>query len=107
MQHQDLASGRWQKFSLVDQLANVGSEVGRALSWQDKNEENSRMAFERGLELLDLTIEDPKNKKRLKELLRVREMLADYFMYDNIYSSNVEKWNSYFNAFNYAARINR
>ena len=84
MQHKDLASGRWQKFSLLEQMANIGAEVGRAINWKNRNEENSKMAFERGLELLDLTIDDPKNKKRLKELLRVRETLAGNFYFDNI-----------------------
>ena len=40
-------------------------------------------ALERAIELLDLTIADPKNKKRLKEVLRVREALLDHFIFDN------------------------
>lgn len=104
MQHKELAGGRWFKFFLVEQLANVGTEVGRAVNWRNKNIEDSKMAFERAVELLDLTIEDPKNKKRLKELLRLREMLVDYFCFDNIYKSSDEKWSNYFYAFNYAAR---
>ena len=65
------------------------------------------MAFERALELLDLTIEDKKNRLRLKELLRLREVLADYFQFDNIYNSTDKKWQSYFYAFNYAAAIGK
>ena len=107
MQHQDLANGRWQKFSLVTQLANVGSEIGRAINWREKSKKDSQMAFERGLELLDLTIEDPKNQKRLPELLRVREMLADYFCFDNEYGSSDKQWNNYFYGFNYAASLQR
>lgn len=105
MQHKDLASGRWQKFSLLEQMANIGSEIGRAINWRIKNSEDSKIAFERGLELLDLTIKDPQNKKRLKELLRVRECLVDYFCFDNIYGSTDKKWNNYFYAFNYAANL--
>ncbi len=96
---------RWFKFSLVEQMANIGSEIGRAINWRGKGENESRLFFERGLELLDLTIEDSKNKKRLKELLRVRECLSDYFCFDNIYGSNDEKWNNYFYGFNYAASL--
>ena len=106
MRHKDLTSGRWRKFSLLEQMANIGAEIGRAMNWRNKDEKMSKASFERGLELLDLTVEDPKNKKRLKELLRVRETLADYFYFDNIYGSSDEKWNNYFYAFNYAARIN-
>ncbi|MCX6723950.1 MAG: hypothetical protein NT155_02105 [Candidatus Staskawiczbacteria bacterium] len=98
---------RWFKFSLAEQMANVGSEIGRAINWRDKDEKLSKASFERGLELLDLTIDDAKNKKRLKELLRVRETLADYFCFGNVYGSSDEKWNSYFYAFNYFARLNR
>ncbi len=88
-------------------MANIGAEIGRAINWRPKNEKYSKMVFERGLELSDLTIEDPKNKKRLKELLRLREMLADYFYFDNIYSSDDKKWQNYFYFFNYAAIINK
>jgi hypothetical protein len=35
-QHKELAAGRWQQMSLVEQMANVGSEVGRALNWRAK-----------------------------------------------------------------------
>jgi len=64
------------------------------------------MAFERALELLDLTISDSKNIKRLKELLRLRETLADYFAFENEYKSTDKSWQNYFYAFNFAARIN-
>ena len=95
---------RWFKFSLMEQMANIGAEVGRAINWREKNKKESQLAFERGLELLDLTINDKKNRKRLKELLLVREMLVDYFCFDNIYGSTDENMNDYFYAFNYAAR---
>jgi hypothetical protein len=98
---------RWLRFSLVEQMANIGAEIGRAINWSKKGKKESTVFFERGLELLDLTIGDPKNRKRLRELLRVRETLADYFCFDNIYGSSDEKWNNYFYAFNYAASINR
>jgi len=97
---------RWFKFSLIEQMANIGSEIGRTINWKNKDEKMSKASFERGLELLDLTIKDCKNKKRLKELLRARECLSDYFYFDNIYGSSDEKWNNYFYAFNYAARVN-
>lgn len=94
----------WFKFSLIEQLANVGSEVGRTINWRDKNSEYSKMAFYRAIELLDLTISDKKNRLRLKELLRLREVLADYFCFDNQYGYDDKTWNKYFYAFNYAAR---
>jgi len=106
-QHKNLAAGRWQKLSFFEQMANIGSEVERTIKWKNKgNAEYSRMAFERALELLDLTISDSKNIKRLKELLRLRETLADYFAFENEYKSTDKSWQNYFYAFNFAARIN-
>jgi hypothetical protein len=103
--HQELAAGRWRELSFFEQMANVGSEIERTIKWREKNEEFSRLAFERGLELLDLTIADPKNRDRLKELTRVREALVDYFMFANEYGSSDKLWQNYFYGFNYAARL--
>jgi hypothetical protein len=106
-QHQELASGRWNNLSFLEQMANVGSEVERTIKWKEKNNPAfSRRAFERTLELLDLTISDEKNKKRLRELLRVRETLADYFVFENSYKSTNKAWQKYFLAFGVAARTN-
>ena len=78
--HQELAAGRWSRLSLVEQLANNGSEIERTIRWRAKgNTDHATRAFERALELLDLTIADEKNRSRLKELTRLREALADYF----------------------------
>jgi hypothetical protein len=104
-QHQQLADGRWQKLNLIEQLANIGSEVERAILWKEKGDLSySQMAFKRALELLDLTLMDPKNKKRLKEPCRVREVLVDYFAGKNIYHSSDELWQKYFYPFYLAAR---
>lgn len=105
-QHKNLAEGGWFKLALVEQLANVGSEVHRAINWREKNKEYSRKAFERALELLDITAADEKNRKRLKEIMRLREALADYFVFKNSYQSSDESWQKYFAAFNWAARVN-
>ncbi len=108
MYHKLLESGRWFKFSPAEQMANVGSDVERAIRWKKAgNVDYSKNAFERVLELLDLTIADPKNKKRLKEITRVREMFIDYFLYDNTYSFTFEFWQKYFYYFNYIAALKR
>ena len=107
-QHQQLASGRWMRMPFFEQMANIGSEVERAMKWKNKsNKEYSRMAFERTLELLALTISDSKNLKRLRELTRLREMLIDYFEFNNEYHSTDKKWKDYFFSFNFASRLGR
>lgn len=103
-QHKQQAAGEWNKRSLLFQLANIGSEVIRALKWQEKkNKEYAWNAFERSLELFDLTARDPKNRFRLKEVLRAREAWVDFFAYDNEYHSTREQWEKYFLAYNWAA----
>lgn len=106
-QHKDLAKGRWFELPFFEQMANIGSEMERTIKWRKGNQAYSQFAFERMLELLDLTIVDKKNLSRLKELLRVRESLVDYFQYDNIYGSTDKLWQNYFYAFHYASRINK
>ena len=105
--HKELTNEKWQKLSFFEQMANIGAEIGRTENWKLKDKELSQAAFCRGIELLDSTIEDKKNVKRLKELCRLREMLADYFCFDNEYGSTDTNWNNYFYAFNYAVNLRR
>ena len=66
--HEKLALGGWQKMSFMTQLANIGSEVERAIKWREKkNIPYSQRAAERALELIDLTLESTKKISRLKE----------------------------------------
>ncbi len=108
IQHKQLAAGRWQELTLAEQLANIGGELERALNWRAKNNADySRWAFERALELMDLTLESVKGFPRLKELARVREAMTDYFAGTNQYRSTEASWRRYFGPFAYAARRNR
>lgn len=107
-QHQDLAAGRWGQLTFLEQMANVGSEVERALSWRAKEHvPYSQRAFERALELLDLTLAGASTSTRLKELARVREAIVDFFAGSNLYRSTEASWRRYFLAFTYAARRTR
>lgn len=95
---------RWFNLSLSEQLANIGSEVERTILWRQKNNlDYSQKAFERCLELFDLSLADSKNRSRLRELTRLREVLVDYFFGQNQYSSSDSLWQKYFLAFNYKA----
>ena len=107
IKHKKQDLGNWNKLNLIEQMANVGSEVERTISWKNKgNTKYSKLAFIRALELMDLTINCDKNRKRLKELTRVREALVDYFEYNNRFSSSDKLWQKYFFAFNDSARVN-
>ncbi|MDI6756678.1 MAG: hypothetical protein QME32_01495 [Endomicrobiia bacterium] len=107
--HKQLAAGRWFELSFLEQMANIGSEVERALDWKNRGRVNfGEKAFERALELLELTIADKRNRgSRLRELLRLEETLLDYFYSDNTYSSSAKSWSDYFGAFAFAARSGR
>jgi len=106
LQHKHLASGAWNRLNLTEQLANVGSEVERAISWKNKgNEEYSKKAFYRALELLTLTKSSCKEKSKLKEVARVYELLVDYFEGENQYRSSDKLWQKYFFPFNYYVRM--
>lgn len=89
-------------------MANIGADVGRAIQWRAKGDDTtSRQAFDRALELIDFTIADTKNKGRLKEILRVREFFADYFVGENQYGFTDDAWQDYFYYFGYIAAIQR
>jgi hypothetical protein len=108
IEHKQYAAGRWFELPFLEQMANIGGEIERTLNWRKKgNADYSCRAFERALELLDLTIGDGKNRSRLRELTRVREVLADFFVFDNLYGSTDRSWHNYFLGFNFAARVNR
>ncbi|MFH1799582.1 MAG: hypothetical protein ABH891_01870 [Candidatus Omnitrophota bacterium] len=107
-QHQNFADGRWAKMAFVEQMAHIGSEVERALNWQAKhNAAHSQKAFERALELADLTLDSGWGGSRLKEVARVREALVDYFSGANEFGSTEKSWRRYFFNFGYAARKGR
>ncbi len=97
IQHKNLASGEWQKKSFLEQMANIGSEVYRSINWKNKNNpEYAQLAFNRSLELFDLTKESKLTASQYKELLRMRELWVDFFSYDNVYNSTEESINKYF-----------
>ena len=106
-QHKDLAAGRWNELPFLEQMANIGSEVDRALKWRSKNNPAyCQQAFERALELMDLTLESATSLPRLKELTRLREASVDYFFGTNEFMSTEVSWRKYFAHFTYAARKN-
>ena len=105
--HTNLAAGRWQTLPLVEQLANVGSDVARASQWQGKDPQRCEQAFLRALELLDLSIADPRWKGRWKELARARELLCDAMFGGTAYGSDLASLDRYFFHFAVAARAGK
>lgn len=105
VQHAELASGRWQTLSLLEQMGNIGSEVGRARKWQGKDQRRFDGAVDRALDLMRLTLEDPRwHGSRLKELCRAHELFCDAVLGGGDYGTRLDDMERYFNAYAVAAR---
>lgn len=106
VRHSDLSGDRWSELSLMEQLGNIGTEVGRAARAKEAgNEQRARNALERALELFDLTMDDPRwRDHRLGEICRAREVVCDFVAGDNEYRSTAASLDRYFLPFAYAAR---
>lgn len=91
--------------SLYEQMANIGSEVSRALNWQKKgNKDYCQKAVYRALELIDLSLTFVKPFPRIKEFTRLRETIVDYFFGSNQFASSEILWRKYFDPFSYALK---
>jgi len=108
--HGRMTAERWFSLTLAQQLGNVGSEVSRTLKWRSRNPEVARGATVRALELIDLTLDDPRHRAsaaRLREICRVREVLLDFLEGPNEYGSTELTLQRYFDAFAVAAAKSR
>lgn len=105
MQHSNLAKYGWDRLTLIEQLGNIGSEVGRAI--KSKTEDSRLKATYRALELFDLTLSSKsiKTKSERREVARAREVTCDFLLCDNVYSSTAQSLDSYFMHFAFASRL--
>lgn len=106
-QHVSLAAGRWHSLTLFEQLGNVGSEVGRTARARQKDAQTFDNAVARTLELIDLTIADPRHRQRLKEITRARELFCEAISDEPQYDVTLSELDEYFLQFAIAARLKR
>lgn len=106
LEHLESVRASWAKFSLDEQMANIGSEVGRALRAKD-NQARYWGAVARALDLFYLTVEDPRWKGRRKEILRVRELFAAAVLGSDEFKTSLKDLERYFDCFIWLARANR
>ncbi len=108
--HKELAAGKWLQMTLAEQMGNIGSEVHRSINWLLKKDERFKSAFERALELFDLTLEDNRWKGRYKEICRSRELFCTMMLEPESFK-NLEKdlnqLDMYFTQFAIKSRMNR
>jgi hypothetical protein len=107
--HAELAAGRWKALTLAEQLANVGSEVDRAIvAWEAHRPERFEKALARALELFDLTVRDERWRgHRRREILRAREEFCRLFFEDNPPPGAARTLSRYFLRFAVLARRGR
>ncbi|MCK4859523.1 MAG: hypothetical protein KAS87_03075 [Candidatus Omnitrophica bacterium] len=77
----ELSLVKWRNLSRDKQLLNIAAELSRAKNWlKAKDYPLSKICLKRALELIDLSVEVRKNSYGLKELLRFRGVLADFYI---------------------------
>jgi hypothetical protein len=101
-----MAAESWAKFSLEEQLGNIGSEVSRAIRARGEREYYWG-AIARGLDLFYLTIGDFRWKGRLREIVRVKELFCAAALGSDEYKTSLEDLDVYFRYFALLARAKR
>lgn len=66
--------------SLHEQLLAIGSEVMRAIVWQEKDKDKFHSALERALALVDLCLDEQKWRRYRYALLFLREELSKWYI---------------------------
>jgi len=77
--HKELAAGRWKELSFIEQMGNIGSEVGRAFRYfKERDEQRFSIAFEMAMELFELTLQDERwmGLNTEKEVIRTRDLFC-------------------------------
>ena len=100
---------RWAKLDLIEQLANIGAEVGRAIqARKNGREERVEGAIARALDLFSATTEQLVIEKsyRLKEVLRARDEFLKLF-YEDTFADDADSIERYFMQFAFMARARR
>lgn len=103
--HKDLADGGWFTLTLAEQMGNIGSEIHRLAMAKNRDQSRFDSALDRALELMDLTLSDPRWKKGYKEIARAREVLCDICFGQNQYNTSLEALDNYFFQFGLLASI--
>lgn len=97
---------RWGRFTLSEQLANVGSEVERAIrAHRSGAQARFDNALARALTLFDLTAADDRWRgARRREILRAREEFCRLFFDPDVTPNSADGLTKYFLAFAVNAR---
>ena len=88
---------RWRSFSIAEQFGHIGSEIGRARTWEEKVVPSSQeQALIRALYLTDLTIASHKNDlSSSKEIRLFKAVLSDIQAQTKQYSVTLKELEQY------------
>ena len=87
---------RWIQFAPAQQLGNIGSEITRARIREEENDMNGRnQALLVALELIDLSLDDARWNSGVKEIARLREVVADWYADTHVYNIPRKKIEEY------------
>ena len=93
---------RWFDMPINLQIANIGSEVHRAIRWKNRGDRQKSENFcNKAIEFWERSKRDPKNQARLNEIDNAIEELRDFFLGQNIYQTSEETLIRYYDAFLY------
>ena len=82
-QHASLSPQRWGRFPREQQILMIANEMNRATRLMAaKDQHNRRLAYERVLRLVDLTVEVNARRTFRRELLRWRDLVAELYIED-------------------------
>lgn len=100
---------RWSRFSIQEQMGNIGSEVGRSINaWRAHDKARFNGALTRALDLFDATtgLLVVQHSPRAKEVLRSKDQFLCLF-FDNTFETDADNIEKYFMQYALAARLHR
>jgi hypothetical protein len=108
MNNYQIDRAKWAKMTIFEQMGNIGSEVGRAISAKRRGDIKLQDgAIDRAIDLFDATAKHlaQQSSPRLKEVLRSRDQFLSLFFADNF--DDAPAIEDYFMQFALAARSGR
>ena len=80
-QHSSLTADRWVQFSRDQQVLMISNEMNRASRLlKDNDMESRKLAYERVLRLVDLSVEVAQARTLRRELLRFRGLIGELYI---------------------------
>jgi hypothetical protein len=80
-QHASLSPERWARFDLDRQILMIANEMNRGSALLgDEDRSSLRLAYERVLRLVDLTVATRERRGLRRELLRWRDLIAALYV---------------------------